>query len=120
LSKCIFPQDEIVHYTDPAGNTFEAPVVKIDTVDLNENTKMAVIVSEEPVFSLEPTPEDHAQIEAEEAVVVAPWEEQPEEADLDLKGSVAETKEDDSSDFDLDFGSDDPEDDEVDNTPDFF
>jgi len=115
----IFPQDEIVHYTDPAGNTFEAPVVKIDTVDLNENTKMAVIVSEEPVFSLEPTPEDHAQIEAEEAVVVAPWEEQ-QEADLDLKGSVAEVKEDDSSDFDLDFGSDDPEDDEVDNTPDFF
>lgn len=39
----IFPQDETVVYTDPVGNTFEAPVV-IDTIDINENTKMAVVV----------------------------------------------------------------------------
>jgi hypothetical protein len=41
----IFPQDETVVYTDPVGNTFEAPVV-IDTIDLNENTKMAVVVTD--------------------------------------------------------------------------
>jgi len=41
----IFPQDEIVQYTDPVGNTFEAPVV-IDTIDLNNTTKASVIVVE--------------------------------------------------------------------------
>jgi hypothetical protein len=70
----VYP-DETVVYTDPAGNTFEAPIVDkafteelseavtekfeteaeefvwgnnsvVDTVDLNENTKMAVIVTE--------------------------------------------------------------------------
>jgi hypothetical protein len=37
--------DETVVYTDPAGNVFEAPIV-IDTIELNENTKMAVVVTE--------------------------------------------------------------------------
>jgi hypothetical protein len=37
--------EAIVKYTDPAGNTFEAPIV-IDTIELNENTKMAVVVTE--------------------------------------------------------------------------
>jgi hypothetical protein len=97
----IFPQDETVIYTDPVGNTFEAPVV-IDNFQ-----------------TLVPTPEEHAQFEAEEALFVAPWDEQP-EANLDLKESVAEVKEDNSSDFDFDFGSDDPEETVVDNTPDFF
>jgi hypothetical protein len=41
----IFPQDEIVQYTDPVGNTFEAPIV-IDTIDLNETTKASVVVVE--------------------------------------------------------------------------
>jgi hypothetical protein len=41
----IFPQDETVVYTDPVGNVFEAPIV-IDTIELNENTKMAVVVTE--------------------------------------------------------------------------
>jgi len=41
----IFPQDEIVQYTDPVGNTFEAPIV-IDTIDLNEITKASVILVE--------------------------------------------------------------------------
>jgi hypothetical protein len=70
----VYP-DETVVYTDPAGNTFEAPIVDkafteglseavtekfeteaeefiwgnnsvVDTVDLNENTKQAVIVTE--------------------------------------------------------------------------
>ena len=41
----IFPQDETVIYTDPVGNTFEAPIV-IDTIDLNETTKASVVVVE--------------------------------------------------------------------------
>ena len=45
--------DEVVSYEDPAGNTFEAPIVNIDIVDLNETTKMAVIVSEEPELAPE-------------------------------------------------------------------
>ena len=56
-SEDIFPQDEIVQYTDPVGNVFEAPV--IDVVDLNDTTKMAVIVedtvedNDEDIFALE-------------------------------------------------------------------
>ncbi len=45
-SEDIFPQDEIVQYTDPVGNVFEMPEIKVDTIDLNETTKMAVIVEE--------------------------------------------------------------------------
>jgi hypothetical protein len=45
--------DETVVYTDPVGNVFEAPVVTMDVVDLNETTKMAVIVSEEPELAPE-------------------------------------------------------------------
>jgi hypothetical protein len=36
--------EETVTYTDPVGNTFEAPV--IDVVDLNRETQMSVIVVE--------------------------------------------------------------------------
>jgi hypothetical protein len=36
--------EETVTYTDPVGNTFEAPV--IDVVDLNRETKMSVVVVE--------------------------------------------------------------------------
>jgi hypothetical protein len=43
IEECI--DDIIVQYTDPAGNTFEAPIV-IDTIELNENTQAAVIVTE--------------------------------------------------------------------------
>lgn len=87
----IEPEDEVVQYTDPAGNIFEAPVVGpcaahdqetvkdleeefldtevqnfledvepvVDTVELNENTKTAVLVTdtveddEEDVFAEE-------------------------------------------------------------------
>jgi hypothetical protein len=45
-SEDIFPQDDIVQYTDPVGNVFEMPDIKVDTIDLNETTKMAVIVEE--------------------------------------------------------------------------
>jgi hypothetical protein len=34
--------DEIITYTDPVGNTFEAPV--IDVVNLNKETMMSVVV----------------------------------------------------------------------------
>ena len=37
--------DEVINYTDPAGNTFEAPIV-IDSIELNTTTKSAVIVVE--------------------------------------------------------------------------
>jgi hypothetical protein len=75
--------EETVSYTDPMGNTFEAPV--FDTIDLNKDTKMSVIVSpcaahdaesefmdgidesiEPEVVSLEPTPEDHLLFETQE------------------------------------------------------
>jgi hypothetical protein len=47
------PIEETVSYTDPVGNTFEAPV--IDVVDLNRETQMSVIVVES-----EDTEEDFA------------------------------------------------------------
>ena len=87
--------EETVTYTDPMGNTFEAPV--FDTIDLNKDTKMSVIVTpcaahdsepgdedwmdgidesiepdtsiltvEDKVVSLQPTPEDHIQFEKEQ------------------------------------------------------
>ena len=70
-------------YTDPIGNTFEAPLV--DIIDLNKDTKMAVMISpcaahdaesefmdgidesiEPIVVSLEPTPEDHLVFETQQ------------------------------------------------------
>lgn len=77
------PIDEVIQYTDPVGNKFEAPV--IDIVNLNKETQMSVVVlpfttheaesdafmdaideSIDPcVHSLEPTPEDHEQFEKE-------------------------------------------------------
>lgn len=77
------PIDEVIQYTDPVGNKFEAPV--IDVVNLNKETQMSVVVlpfttheaesdafmdaideSIDPcVHSLEPTPEDHEQFEKE-------------------------------------------------------
>jgi transcription antitermination factor NusG len=75
--------DEVVTYTDPMGNTFEAPV--FDVIDLNKDTKMSVVVSpcaahdaesefmdgidesiEPEVVSLEPTPEDHLVFETQQ------------------------------------------------------
>lgn len=75
--------EETVTYTDPMGNTFEAPV--FDTIDLNKDTKMSVMVSpcaahdaesefmdgidesiEPVVVLLEPTPEDHLVFETQQ------------------------------------------------------
>jgi len=126
-------ETELVQYTDPAGNTFELPMIKESEIpqeimdalmnapemDVSKVDMSKVTWVDAPVPTLEPTPEEHALFEAEEALYVVPLEEEP-EANLDLKEAVVEVKEDNSSDFDLDFGSSDPEDDEVDNTPDFF
>jgi hypothetical protein len=76
--------EETVSYTDPMGNTFEAPIV-IDSIELNRETKMSVIISPcaahdleadefmdapdetiEEVPSLEPTPEDHLVFETQQ------------------------------------------------------
>ena len=46
----IEPEDELVHYEDPAGNTFEAPVVTVDEVQLNDTTKQAVVVADINTF----------------------------------------------------------------------
>jgi hypothetical protein len=75
--------EETITYTDPAGNTFEAPV--FDTIDLNKDTKMSVMVSpcaahdaesefmdgidesiEPEVVSLESAPEDDLVFETQE------------------------------------------------------
>jgi hypothetical protein len=86
-SEDIFPQDETVEYTDPAGNTFEAPIV-IDNFQ-----------------TLEPTPEEHELFEEEE---ISPWAdddgvtnsliEPAQDADL----SIIEAEDADAFNFDLD------------------
>jgi hypothetical protein len=87
--------DEVVHYTDPAGNTFEAPVIP-DPED------------DEVYESPAPEPENDA------------FEYKAEEANLDLIMPVEEKKEtNNSADFDLDFVSEEPEEDSG-NIPDFF
>ena len=85
------PIEETVSYTDPVGNTFEAPV--IDVVDLNRDTKMSVVLFndsepgnedwmdgvdesiepdtleltvEDVVVSMQPTPADLEMFEATE------------------------------------------------------
>ena len=86
--------NEILHYTDPVGNTFEAPVI-LDPEDEDE-------VLQAP----EPEPENDA------------FEYKADEANLDL---IQEEKKEinDLADFDLDFVSEESEEDS-DNIPDFF
>jgi hypothetical protein len=90
--------DEVIHYTDPAGNTFEAPVIP------------------------EPDPEDDEDIPQMPAPEFEndAFEYTAEEANLDLIMPVEEKKEtNNSADFDLDFVSEEPEEDSG-NIPDFF
>jgi hypothetical protein len=92
-----------VKYTDSAGNTFEAPIVPPCAGHDTETEK-------EEFLSLEPTIEDIQAYEEQEQKEYM----EPIEANLDLV-----EKEDDNSDFDLDFGvSEDNEDSS--NIPDFF
>jgi len=66
--------DEVIQYTDPQGNTFEAPVVETFTEQLEkkmvEQAKEDTEVLESMLWgitpSLEPTPEDHVVFEAEQ------------------------------------------------------
>ena len=105
------PIDEVIQYTDAAGNTFEAPVVPPcaghDTEtekDLEEEilaTEVKTFFEEvTPVVSLEPTPEDYIAMEAEEA-------------NLDLVPAVEQPKViEEEADFDLDFTSESDEEEE--------
>jgi len=104
--------DEIVTYTDPAGNTFEAPVVTESFMDQLEEamvekqeeenefieTQLYTAEVQEPFAwegnSITPTPEDHVSMEKETTVE---------------KELVFEEEEDNNDffDFDLDFNDDD-------------
>lgn len=105
---------DVVQYTDPVGNVFDLPDLKIDTIDLNEVTKQAVIVIE----NVEDTDED---IFAEEdnfdldedlpSLKISTTEENA----VDLTSLPVIEKEDDDFNFDLDL-----EDSGDDGTPDFF
>jgi hypothetical protein len=92
---------EIIDFTDPAGNTFEAPIVPPCAGHDAETEK-------EEFLSLEPTPEEVELIEEEEVKEFM----EPSEANLDI---IAEVEDD----FDLDFGISD-EDEDSSNVPDFF
>ena len=86
--------DEVIHYTDPAGNTFEAPVIPEPDPEDDED------IPQMPA----PEPENDA------------FEYKAEEANFDL---IIEQEKTVTNDFDLDFVSEDTEE-ESDNTPDFF
>jgi len=104
--------DEIVTYTDPAGNTFEAPVVTESFMDQLEEamvekqeeenefieTQLYTAEEQEPFAwegnSITPTPEDHIALEKETAV----------EKELVFE---EETDDDAFFNFDLDFKDDD-------------
>jgi len=104
--------DEIVTYTDPAGNTFEAPVVTESFMDQLEEamvekqeeenefieTQLYTAEVQEPFAwegnSITPTPEDHIALEKETAV----------EKELVFE---EETDDDAFFNFDLDFKDDD-------------
>jgi hypothetical protein len=98
--------DEVIEYIDPQGNTFEAPVVETFVEELEEKmveqVKEDTEVLEATVWgttpSMEPTPEDHAIFEAEQAQVEEfAWELPEEDA---VRPNL---------DFDLDFNLGDEE-----------
>ena len=98
--------DEVIKYTDPQGNTFEAPVVETFVEELEEKmieqVKEDTEVLEAMVWgttpSMEPTPEDHAIFEAEQSKQEEfAWELPEEEA---IRPNL---------DFDLDFNNGDEE-----------
>ena len=95
--------EAILKYTDPAGNTFEAPIVPEPDPEDDED------VPQMPA----PDPENDT-FEYEINTVV--------EADLnDLSQEVIQTEEKaDNTDFELDFITNEEDEEEKDNTPDFF
>ena len=132
---------EVITYTDPAGNTFEAPVVppcaghdaeteKDIEEEMRETEVQNFLKEVEPAegimenipeedfslpdeHSLAPSPADYELMEAMEASVGTP-------AGADLDAIPVEKKEEviSNDEFDMDFSLDDEEDPE--NTPDFF
>ena len=98
--------DEVIEYTDPQGNTFEAPVVEtfVEVLEekMIEQVKEDTEVLEAMVWgttpSMEPTPEDHAIFEAEQSKQEEFAWELPEEEPIRP-----------NLDFDLDFNNGDEE-----------
>ena len=110
-------KDEVVHYTDPAGNTFEAPVIP-DPEDDDvyesptpepENDAFEYSVDD---FSLSASPADYEMLEATESS-----DGTPAVADLD---SIPVEKKESSVDFELDLSNDDDKEEDGSNIPDFF
>jgi len=109
LLEAIDFHNEVIEYTDPAGNTFEAPIVSPCAGHDAETEKEAFL-------SLEHTIEDIQAYEEQEQKEYM----EPIDANLDLVEEVKEDiKEDDNSDFDLDFGIS-KDDEDSSNIPDFF
>lgn len=83
---------DMIEYTDPQGNTFEAPVVT-ETFTEMLHTEMVEQAEEEQhnihgliwggAHSMEPTPEDHEIFEKEQAQEFA-WEKPADDFDLDF------------------------------------
>ena len=97
--------EETVSYTDPMGNTFEAPVL-FDTVELNRETKMAVVISPCAAHDLE----DDSFMDAVDETVEEPSVTIQTEENEDVFAS--------EDNFDFDFSDDSEED--PDSVPDFF
>jgi hypothetical protein len=115
-----FKNDEVITYTDPAGNTFEAPVIPDPNDTDADNEDIPQVPEPEPEndafeysaddFSLSASPADYEMLEAIESTEGAPAV-----ADLD---SIPVEKKDDL-DFELNLTDDETEDD-GNNIPDFF
>ena len=125
--KSALVNDEIVTYTDPAGNTFEVPVVIEDlTVDLEEEIRETELknfleeIKPEVDFSLPDDDEELSQRAADEEMMEAIESSVGNPIVADLDNVPIEKKEEtlDNS-FDLDFESDNTEE-SADDIPDFF
>jgi hypothetical protein len=112
--------EAILKYTDPAGNTFEAPVVpEPDPEDDEDIPQMPAPEPENDAFdyrvddfSLSASPADYEMLEATESSVGIPAI-----ADLD---SIPVEKKESSVDFELDLSNDEETEDDGSSIPDFF
>jgi hypothetical protein len=122
-----FTVEDRVIYTDPAGNTFEAPVVDKTFVDqlteaISEKFETEVDKFAWEVPTLEPTPEEHELFEAELGESYSEVTEQELEV-LNEKLEAREIRtiaegileEEENNDFDFDFDLSDDEDESSDN-----
>jgi hypothetical protein len=108
------PIDEVVQYTDPVGNTFETPVFKSeveetetldveftlsaeddDFEDFQEGVHEHWLAVDPNVKSLQPTPEDHVQFEAD----LSKLEVEVEADDFDLSSGIEDEEYGDVPDF---------------------